>query len=168
INQYKEKVGKKTFTNFKDSIAVKNLKFAFGDTLILNDINIEILKNYTIAFVGESGSGKTTLVNIIAKLLNPQSGSLLIDGVSINEYNQFSYQKKIGYISQEPAIFNDTIYNNITFWEPKTPENLDRFHKAIKGASLEKFIAEIPQAEEALLGNNGINLSGGQIGRANV
>lgn len=168
LKKYKEKVGKRIFGGLRQSIEIKNVVFNYGDTVILDDINISIPKNKTIAFVGESGSGKTTLVNTIIKLLNVKSGEILIDGVNINQYNQFTYQKKIGYISQEATVFNDTVYNNITFWAEPTAENKQRFEQAVQMASIESFIDSLKLKEQTLLGNNGINLSGGQRQRISI
>jgi subfamily B ATP-binding cassette protein MsbA len=161
-------VGKQTFEGLRQSIEMRSIVFKYGDTVILNSISLTILKNSTIAFVGESGSGKTTLVNTIIKLLNVNSGEILIDGVNINEYNQFTYQKKIGYISQESTVFNDTVFNNITFWADCTPENILKFDKAVLMASINGFIDGLKLKEQTLLGNNGINLSGGQRQRISI
>ena len=79
-----------------------------------------------------------------------------------------SYQKRIGYIAQEPVVFSDTIFNNITFWDSPNEENIKRFQKAIEQASIKKFIEELPEKENTLLGNNGINLSGGQKQRISI
>lgn len=164
----KEKIGKKEYLGFKNEICIRDLYFSYNQTPILNNINLAIPKNKTVAFVGESGSGKTTLVNLLIGLLKPKSGELLLDNVNLLDYNLFSYQKKIGYISQEPTVFNDTIYNNITFWAPKTPENIKKFNQAIQRASIQHFINALPDKEEAILGNNGINLSGGQRQRISI
>lgn len=164
----KEHVGKNNFIGFDKVISLKNITFSFGETKILDNINLDIYKNQTIAFVGESGSGKTTLVNNIVRLLTPLNGQIFIDGVLIDTYNNFTYQQRIGYISQEPVIFNDTIYNNVTFWAPKTDENLDKFYNAINKASIAEFINSIEMKEDTLLGNNGINLSGGQRQRISI
>ncbi len=168
LKEHKEKVGKKIFEGLQTAISVKDVVFKYGNTTILNRINLVIPKNHTVAFVGESGSGKTTLVNVLIKLLNAHSGEILIDGVNINDYNQFTYQKKVGYISQEPTIFNDTVFNNVTFWEDSTPANIAKFKEAIQKASISDFIAELEQKEQTLLGNNGINLSGGQRQRISI
>jgi subfamily B ATP-binding cassette protein MsbA len=168
LKSHKEKVGKQTFEGLRQSIEMRSIVFKYGDTVILNSISLTILKNSTIAFVGESGSGKTTLVNTIIKLLNVNSGEILIDGVNINEYNQFTYQKKIGYISQESTVFNDTVFNNITFWADCTPENILKFEKAVLMASINGFIDGLKLKEQTLLGNNGINLSGGQRQRISI
>lgn len=168
IKEHKEHIGKKTYHSFTDSIQLKDIMFKYGKTVILDGISLEIPKNKTIAFVGESGSGKTTLINVITKLLNIHKGQILIDGEDLNHYNQFTYQKKIGYIAQEPVIFNDTIFNNVTFWSKPTPENIARFEQALQQASILDFVNEQEHREKTLLGNNGINLSGGQRQRISI
>lgn len=164
----KEKPGNVNFDTFKNDIQCVDLSFSFGETKVLKHINLEIPKNKSVAFVGESGSGKTTLVNVLAGLLDPHQGDVLIDGQSIQSLNKINYQKRIGYITQEAVIFNDTIYNNISFWAEKTPENLKRFEKATAQAALAEFIQELPGKEETELGNNGINVSGGQKQRISI
>lgn len=164
----KEKRGKVVFDRFENEIKFSDVSFSFGQTTVLRDINLQIPKNKSVAFVGESGSGKTTIVNILAGLLDVNQGELLIDDQSIKGLNKATYQKRIGYITQEAVIFNDTIYNNISFWAEKTPENLHRFDKAIKQASLTEFMQELPEGKETELGNNGINVSGGQKQRISI
>lgn len=88
------------------------------------------------------------------------NGQLLIDGVDSTILNRESYQRRIGYITQEPVIFTDTIFNNISFWAVPNAENIARFQWAIQQASINIFIEELPLKENTLLGNNGINLSG--------
>ncbi|RZL47521.1 MAG: ABC transporter ATP-binding protein [Pedobacter sp.] len=168
LKSYKEKVGKLKFEGLQHSIEIKDLVFKYDDATILNKINIAIPKNTTIAFVGESGSGKTTLVNTIIRLLNIHSGEILIDGIGIKQYNQFTYQKKIGYISQEATVFNATIFENVTFWAEPTQENISRFQEVVRMASLSEFIDGLKLKEHSLLGNNGVNLSGGQRQRISI
>ena len=82
----------------------------YDDHRILNRINLQIPRNQTIAIVGESGSGKTTLINVLTGLLKPNEGRLLIDGSNLQDFNIETFQQHIGYITQEPVIFNDTIF----------------------------------------------------------
>jgi len=165
----REKRGKQKFKRFTSSIKIDHVSFNYGDTTILDDINIELYKNRSIAFVGESGSGKTTLMNIISGLLKPKSGVVYIDGIDAMKIDIATFQKRIGYITQDPVIFNDSIYNNVTFWAPKTKENLGRFEEAMRKASIWIFVMdELPLKEETVLGNNGINLSGGQKQRISI
>lgn len=69
---------------------------------------------------------------------------------------------KTGYIVQDPVIFNDTIFNNISFWDQKNDTNLERFRKICKKSAIDTFIQNLPQKEDTLLGYNGLNVSGGQ------
>ena len=168
LESVKDKTGKLMCERFERNIECENISFSFGTTSILKNINLNIIKNQSVAFVGESGSGKTTLVNLIAGLLEPSQGDFLIDGQSITTLNKKSYQKHIGYITQEAVMFNDSIYNNVSFWAEKTPENIYRFEKAISQASLKEFLEDLPKGKETELGNNGINLSGGQRQRISI
>lgn len=129
---------------------------------------MKIRKNQSIAFVGESGSGKTTIVNLICGLMPPSSGEVLIDGVSLQKLQRSAFQKRIGYITQEPVIFNDSIFNNVTSWAKRTPENEQKCIEALKKAAVYPFVKDQPHSLDTELGNNGINLSGGQKQRISI
>lgn len=164
----REKTGSKMFTVFNDAIRLEQVSFDYDGNSILNNIDLTIPKNRTIAIVGESGSGKTTLINLLAALLKPGSGRLLVDGVDMRELNTESYQKRLGYITQEPVIFSDTIFNNVTFWDEPTEANRQRFLDALKKASIYDFVMEQPLKENAVLGSSGVNISGGQKQRLSI
>jgi subfamily B ATP-binding cassette protein MsbA len=164
----KEVTGKTNFPGFKEALQIRNLSMQYENKHILQDINLQIHKNQTIALVGESGSGKTTLMNMMAGLLKPTSGEVLVDGVNLESIKKETFQQRIGYITQEPVIFNDTIFNNVTFWSEKNEANLKRFEAAVRKASIYEFAQLQPDKEDALLGNNGINLSGGQKQRLSI
>lgn len=168
LNEHQITDGKIAFTKFRDGISIENLNFSYGAKPILKDINLLIPKNESIAFVGESGSGKTTLISLITGLLDPDTGSIKTEAISIRDFQSESYQKRIGYVSQDPVIFDDNLYNNVTFWDLKTPENKLRFEESIRKASLEDFMQELSERENTILGNNGINLSGGQRQRVSI
>lgn len=168
LSQYREKIGLQTFLGFEKSIKFDNIVFKYDDVVVLNGITLEIPKNKTVAFVGESGSGKTTLVNILTRLLHTNRGSFKIDDQDISDFNQFTYQNKIGYISQESVIFNDTIFNNVTFWDEPSSENIIKFEEALKKSSVFEFVDSLKHKENTRLGNNGINLSGGQRQRISI
>ena len=149
-------------------IQVSSVSFSYGALKVLDQVNVRIKRNQTIALVGESGSGKTTLANLIAGLIQPDTGEVTIDGVGLSTYNLDSYRKQIGYISQEPVIFNDNIFNNITFWSERTAENEKRFWEIIDLASLSQFIHDLPEKENTFMGDNGILISGGQKQRISI
>ncbi len=158
----KEKNGNQILKDFKFKISLNNVSFSYGNTKVLDNINLNIQKNETVAIIGSSGSGKTTIMNIISGLIIPEKGDLMIDNYNYKELDKYTLKERIGYISQESPIFNDSIFNNVTFWEEKTDENISRFMEAIKKASLYNYVMVLPNKEDEYLGNNGINISGGQ------
>lgn len=169
LRHNREADGDIAFGHFSKAIGLTNVSFGYSkDVPVLNDISITISKNETVAFVGESGSGKTTLVNLLAGLVTPDRGTLQIDGTNILSIRRDSYQSRIGYITQDPAIFNDTVFNNVTFWADPTEENIRRFREAIEKASIAEVINAMENKEHTMLGTNGINLSGGQKQRISI
>ena len=168
LKETREEDGTVKVDQFKEKISLEKVGFSYGETKILKNIHLDISKNESIAFVGESGSGKTTLVNLLAALLPESEGEIKVDGIPIKQLHKESYQKRIGYVSQDAVVFNDTIFNNVTFWAEPTPENWERFTQSIEKASLKEFLSELPEGAETLLGNNGINLSGGQKQRISI
>ena len=153
---------------FKKKIELSNLSFSYNDEKIIDSVSLEILKNQTVALIGESGSGKTTLVNLISGLLRSDSGNITIDGTHLIDLDKNTFHQKIGYITQEPVIFNDSVFNNVTFWDDKNEQNTKRFFEALKKASLFETVTNMKLKEDELLGNNGINLSGGQKQRISI
>jgi subfamily B ATP-binding cassette protein MsbA len=168
LEKNKENNGSLKFHSFKNKISLQNIFFNYDDTIVINGLDLEIIKNETIAIIGESGSGKSTLMNILSGLLIPTKGEMLVDGVNISDFDLNSFRSRIGYIAQEAPIFNDTVFKNITFWAEKTPENMDKFKEAIRKAALYDFVYSLQDKEDEVLGNNGINISGGQKQRLSI
>jgi subfamily B ATP-binding cassette protein MsbA len=161
INNGEEQSGV-AFKGLNHKITLKNASFDYGNKPIFQDLNFDIHKNESIGLVGASGSGKTTLLNILIGLVKLNKGTYFIDDLNIQDIDKKSFQSRIGYVTQEPAIFNDTVFNNITFWQIPTESNLKRFNEVIKQAALTDFIDGLPDKEQTLIGHNGINISGGQ------
>jgi ABC-type multidrug transport system fused ATPase/permease subunit len=150
-------------------ITLRKVSFYYMDNVpVLENINLEIKPNETIAFVGESGSGKTTLMNMIAGLLDGYSGVIEVNAKNYQTLNMRSLQNRIGYITQEPVVFSDTLYNNVTFWAPKTVENMARFKTVMEKTTLYDFVKSLPKKEDSELGDNGIQISGGQKQRISI
>lgn len=152
-----------------NSLSLVDISFSYPSGFkVLDNVSIELLPLKTYAFVGESGSGKTTLVNLIIGLVQPSKGVIFVNGQSRSEINLNDYRKRFGYITQEPVIFNDSVYNNITLWAPKTPENLKRFRDAIQLANIGSFMENLQYKEDTKLGDNGLLVSGGQKQRISI
>ena len=167
FKNYEEKENQNVISKI-NNIQVENTSVIFGDKTILNKLSFTIPNKHSIAFVGESGAGKTTLANVICGLLPPNKGKIICDGNSLYESNLNSFRNKVGYITQEPVIFDDNIYNNVTFSDEKTPENLEKFNKVIEMVSLKNFLENLTFKEETPLGNNGVLISGGQKQRISI
>ena len=151
-----------------DDISIKNISLSFRGKKAIDNISFSIKKNSSVAFVGESGAGKTTLANIISGLQTPDDGEIIIEGKSLYKTNLNSFRNHLGYITQEAVIFNDSIFNNVTFWQEKSEENEEKFRKTIEKVSLSEFLNELPEKENTQLGNNGILISGGQKQRISI
>ena len=151
-----------------DDISIKNISLSFRGKKAIDNISFSIKKNSSVAFVGESGAGKTTLANIISGLQTPDDGEIIIEGKSLYKTNLNFFRNHLGYITQEAVIFNDSIFNNVTFWQEKSEENKEKFRQTIEKVSLSEFVNELPEKENTQLGNNGILISGGQKQRISI
>lgn len=144
------------------TLSLKGLSFAYAkeEAPVLQQLNIDIAPNTTVAFVGPSGAGKTTLVDLMTGLLRPQSGDLRLDGQPLSEVQADTWRSKIGYVAQDLTVFDDTVANNISlFREEATPEGIEQ---AARMASAHAFISELPQGYQTRIGDKGVRLSGGQ------
>jgi ABC-type bacteriocin/lantibiotic exporter with double-glycine peptidase domain len=148
-------------------ISLKNINFTYTrkSKKIIDNLSIEIPTKNIVAIVGESGSGKTTLVDIIIGIISKQKGDIYIDDVKIEDIDKNSWRQLIGYISQDEFVFDDTVANNITFWEGdwKEDESLhDRIKLALKKSDLYETIKSLPKGLDTVIGDRGVLLSGGQ------
>jgi subfamily B ATP-binding cassette protein MsbA len=138
-----------------------DLTFGYeGKPVLLDRIHFNIEPYETIAIVGETGSGKTSLVNIITGLLTPISGTLLVNGQSLATMDMQRWRSRIAYITQEPILFNDTIFNNVTLWAPQTTDNKSKCKAALSKAQLLEWGESV--GLDANIGSYGVDMSGGQ------
>ncbi|MDO6439156.1 ABC transporter ATP-binding protein [Cyclobacterium sp. 1_MG-2023] len=168
LKEGSESHGNTKVKGFHNEIRLDKVSFGYGEKRILDSISFSVFKNQAIAIVGESGSGKSTLMNIMAGLFLPDTGAITIDGNDMKEIDRNHFQKKIGYITQEPVIFDDTIFNNVSFWDKDTIENRKKCKEALSKASVLAFIETLDNKEDSRLGNNGIMVSGGQKQRISI
>ncbi len=161
-----DKLSKNKKLEFNNQIEFKDIYFDYKNEKkeIFKGLNYKIKKNTCIAFVGKSGAGKTTLINILAGLLKPNSGQIKIDNIILdNDINL--WQKKIGLISQENYLLDDTIKNNIIFLNSDEEINNENLNDAILFSGLKNFIDALPNKLETIVGEKGSFLSGGQVQR---
>ena len=142
-------------------IEFKDVSFGYtGDKNILNNINLIVNKNETIAFVGKSGSGKSTLANLISRFYSDYTGQILIDGIPNNEYDLSFLRKSISIVTQSPTLFNDTIERNIAYGDDEF--DTERVMESAKLAGCLDFIDKLPEGINSEIGDDGVLLSGGQ------
>lgn len=156
-----------SINGFKDKIEIKGLHFSYDDNHeVLKDINITIPKGKMIALVGQSGSGKSTLVDLIPRYYDIQKGSITIDGVDIRNMRIKELRGYIGNVNQEAILFNDTIFNNITFGVENA--TMEQVIEAAKIANAHDFIMEKEEGYMTNIGDRGMKLSGGQRQRISI
>lgn len=147
--------------HFKNKIQISKVNFEHVEgQALLNDVSLSVdaCKLYTL--VGPSGSGKTTLIDIILGLYKPQSGTVKIDGQDLKDINIEMWRQRIGYVSQDFTLMNDTVANNVTFGDQNYSE--EEIHAAIKKAGAEEFINQLENGIHENVGERGNKLSGGQ------
>ncbi|MEK6845436.1 MAG: ABC transporter ATP-binding protein [Nanoarchaeota archaeon] len=133
---------------------------------LLENFTLHIRKNTKVALIGPSGSGKTTVVRLLYRLFDLNSGEIFIDGQDIKKVTQQSLRESMSIVPQEPILFNNTLYFNIAYANPRASRA--EVWKAIRMAELDKFISRLPLKEETLIGERGVKLSGGEKQRVSI
>ncbi len=146
---------------FEKSLTIDTITFAYGEKKAgISDIRFSIGKGELIGLIGPSGAGKTTLVDILLRLLTPTSGEILLDGIPSREIALSAWRGKIAYVSQEVHLVQDTIENNIRFYDHSL--SAEDIRAAAKLAHVLSFIEKQPQGFQTLVGERGNQLSGGE------
>jgi ATP-binding cassette subfamily C protein len=144
-------------------IKVENICFAYGNEedreQVLRNVNLNILPGEKVALVGASGGGKSTLVQVLIGLYPPQQGMLYFDGVPVNQVGLDVVRDNVATVLQHPAMFNDTVRNNLTLGQEMSD---DQLWQALDVAQLKDVVQHMPQQLDAVIGQHGIRLSGGQ------
>lgn len=152
--------------DFKSKIRYNNVSFSYNAAPVLNNISLEIEKGKTVALVGQSGSGKTTLVDLLPRFWDVTSGEITIDRKDLRNLKIKDLRNLIGYVNQEPILFNGSFFENIAFgMEDPTEEEVVR---AAKIANAHDFIMETEKGYQTNIGDRGDKLSGGQKQRISI
>ena len=149
------------------SIKFKNVSFNYDKKReIIKNISFEIMPNQTLAIVGPTGAGKSTISKIFFRFYNLESGTILIDNQNISQFTQKSLRKQIAVVPQDTVLFNDTIYYNIAYGNPKVTK--EEVLKVAKMAQLHSFIESLPDGYKTIVGERGLKLSGGEKQRVAI
>jgi ATP-binding cassette, subfamily B, bacterial MsbA len=156
-----EKPGAQSLPPFEKEIRFENVDFDYGNgSELLRDVNLRIGKGEVIAIVGSSGAGKTSLANLIPRFYDVTGGQILVDGRDIRDVTVRSLREQIGMVTQETILFDDSVWNNISYGHQRRSQA--EVEEAARAALAHDFILEMPQGYKTLIGERGQRLSGGQ------
>ena len=157
----KETFGTTHLNKINGNFEFKNVSFSYDkENLVLKNLSFNVKANSTVAFVGKSGAGKTTIFNLLCKMYDTTSGTILIDGVNINKLDSYSIRNNITIISQNPYIFNVSIKDNLKLVKKDLTD--EEMMEALRIACLTDFIESLPNKYDTVVGEGGVTLSGGQ------
>ncbi len=165
-NTIQDKKDALVLSTFNKDISYENLSFRYDADWVLKNVSFNIKKGETIALVGQSGSGKTTLAELLPRFYDVTEGALKIDGIDIKDVTMHSLRSHMGYVNQEPILFNDSFYNNISFGIENATE--EEVIEAAKVANAHQFIMDTEHGYETNVGDRGGRLSGGQRQRISI
>ncbi|MEA5506580.1 ABC transporter ATP-binding protein [Halotia wernerae UHCC 0503] len=154
--------GEVPYTKLQEGVHFNSLSFAYPghEKLVLKDVDLFLPRGTTLALVGGSGAGKSTLADLLPRFYDPLSGSITIDGKDLRDFDLISVRKRMGIVSQDTFLFNDSVRNNIAYGQLEATE--DEIITAAKRANAYEFISKLPQGFDTLIGDRGVMLSGGQ------
>jgi subfamily B ATP-binding cassette protein MsbA len=154
--------GKLPYTKLEEGVSFNSLCFAYPgyEKYVLKDVSLYLPRGTTLALVGSSGAGKSTLADLLPRFYDPIAGSITIDGTDLREFDVISLRKRMGIVSQDTFLFNDSVQNNIAYGRPEATD--DEILIAAKQANAYEFISKLPQGFDTLIGDRGVMLSGGQ------
>jgi len=154
--------GVRELQGVRDGIELRRVTFQYDGTeaVALHDISLSVRAGEVLALVGSSGAGKTSLVNLIPRFYDPTGGAILIDGVDLRDIRLSALRQKIGIVSQETLLFDDTVRNNIAYGRDQA--TAEAVADAATAAFAHEFIMRLPNGYETVIGENGIKLSGGE------
>jgi len=140
-------------------IEMNNISVVYGDKPVLKHVSFSIQPGTRTAVIGPTAAGKTQLLYLLTGLIQPQTGTILFEGIDINAYDKETFQHQIGFVFQDSVMFNMSLRENIAFNEKVTEELMT---KAIETAELNDFIGALPQGLDTIVSERGTSLSGGQ------
>ncbi len=171
--QIKDMPDAKPISVFQDTIEFKDVSFSYNrqveraeDCEVLRHVSFTLKRGETMAIVGPSGSGKSTLVDLLSRFYDVRFGEILLDGIPINQYALSNLRGLFGIVNQDVILFDDTVYNNLTFGVENATE--EQVVAAAKIAQAHGFIMELENGYQTEIGNRGMRLSGGQRQRISI
>ena len=150
------------FHTLETGLELRDVTFRYendGDAAV-DGVTLRVPRNGMMAIVGGSGAGKSTLIDLIAGVQRPESGAVLIDGTDLGQLDLVSWRRRIGYVTQDVIVFNDTLRNNLLFSHPQAGDGA--IEDGLRAAQLADLVQTLPRGLDTILGEGGVRLSGGQ------
>ncbi|MCX5917019.1 MAG: lipid A export permease/ATP-binding protein MsbA [Deltaproteobacteria bacterium] len=166
VPEIQSKPEAKALPSVSRGIEYEDVSFKYEEDWVLKNINLRIRVGEMVAFVGSSGGGKTTLVNLLPRFYDVTAGKIAIDGVDIRDYRLESLRHRVGIVTQQTILFNDTVRNNIAYGNIDQP--FEEIVKAAEAAYAQGFIQNLPQGYDTIIGEQGVKLSGGERQRISI
>ncbi len=146
--------------HFDESLVVESVGFSYDKKPVLSELSLSVRSGELVSIIGPSGSGKSTLLDLLSGLLQPDSGRILIDGIDLAKLDRLAWRRLIGYVPQETTLFHATILQNITLGDPNIDEAT--VVEALKDAGAWDFVSNMEGGLQAMAGERGLKVSGGQ------
>ncbi|AGW85876.1 Lipid A export ATP-binding/permease protein MsbA [Blattabacterium sp. (Nauphoeta cinerea)] len=162
-----KKIRYKSIFHFKNEISFRNVSFTYNKLILIQNLSFSLKKGETVVLVGRSGSGKSTIANLLANFYDVTSGEITVDGTNIKYLKIKDYRKLLGIVTQEPVLFNDSVFNNITLGAERKI-SINSVIQAAKIANAHCFIKKLPKGYDTIIGYNGNKLSLGQKQRISI
>jgi ATP-binding cassette subfamily B protein/subfamily B ATP-binding cassette protein MsbA len=143
-----------------------SLRYDDKNDFAVEQLSLTIPKGSMVAFVGASGAGKSSILDVLLKLYNPSAGTIWVDGKDLSQYNEKSWRQRLGVVSQDAIIFNESIEENIRFGNLNATN--EQIQAAAKSAGIHEFILHLPAQYQTILGERGYRLSGGERQRISL
>lgn len=150
---------------FNECIEFKDVSFAYGDKVVLSNINLSLKRSEKYLIIGPSGGGKSTLLKLLRKYFNPTKGQILIDGKNLKDIKKRDYFNILANIEQEVFLFEDSLRNNICLYKEYGEDEIEL---AIERAGLSQFVKSLPEGLDTMIYDNGKNISGGERSRVAI
>lgn len=147
-------------------VKLTDLNFSYGEQQTLHKINLEAKPGQTIALVGSTGAGKSTIVNLLCRFYEYDDGSITIDGAELNTTNKASLRSAIGYVTQDPFLFNGPVRENLYLAQRDASD--EAMWQALAAANAEEFVRALPEGLDTVVGERGVKLSGGERQRLSI
>jgi ABC-type multidrug transport system fused ATPase/permease subunit len=153
--------------NFAADLELHDVSVSYrGRGKVLSNLSLEMKAGERVALVGASGAGKSTALAVLTGLISPDSGSVSINGVGLDDIDLAEFRKRIGYVPQDPAVFDDSLYNNLTLWNDQIDPSA--VEDALEAVQFTNTLNRLPNGLETVIGPNGTALSGGERQRISI